>query len=146
MNALLRGALAGAVATVPMSAVMLALRKHMGEQPPDVITTQAAHAVGANPSENQADALASVAHVAFGAMSGAAYAALPKWGPPPLRGVLTGLAIWASAYQGVVPALRIMPPASEDQPKRPGVMIAAHVVYGGALGVLEHKLRRRYDD
>ena len=146
MNPLLRGALAGAVATVPMSAVMLALRKHMGEQPPDVITTEAAHAVGANPTENQADALASVAHIAFGAFGGAAYAVLPKWGPPSLRGVLTGLAIWSSAYQGVVPALRIMPPASEDQPKRPGIMIGAHVVYGAALGVLEHKLRERYDD
>jgi uncharacterized membrane protein YagU involved in acid resistance len=143
MNALLRGALAGAAATVPMSAVMLGLRKRMGEQPPDVITTQAAHAVGKEPTENQADALASVAHVVFGAVSGAAYAALPKWGPPPLRGVLTGLAIWASAYQGVVPALRIMPPASEDQPKRPAVMIAAHVVYGAVLGTLEQRLRKR---
>lgn len=146
MNPLLRGALAGAVATIPMSAVMLALRKQMGEQPPDVITTHAAHALGAEPTENQADALASVAHLAFGAVAGAGYAALPKWGPAPLRGVLTGLAIWSTAYQGLVPALRIMPPASEDQPKRPGVMIAAHVVYGGALGVLEQKLRQRYDD
>ena len=146
MNALLRGALAGAVATVPMSAVMLALRKQMGEQPPDVITTKAAHAVGANPTEDEADALASVAHVAFGAAGGVAYALLPAWGPPPLRGVLTGLAIWVSAYQGWVPALRIMPKASEDQPKRPGVMIGAHVVYGAVLGVLEKELRERYGD
>lgn len=143
MNALLRGALAGAVATVPMSVVMLALRKQMGAQPPDVITTEAAHRVGAEPTEGQADALASVAHLAFGAVGGAAYAALPRYGPPPLRGVLTGLAIWSSAYQGWVPALEIMPPASEDQPKRPGVMIGAHVVYGFVLGTLEDRLRRR---
>jgi hypothetical protein len=143
MNALLRGALAGAAATVPMSVVMLALRKHMGEQPPDAIAKKAAGAVGASPTENQTDALASVAHLAFGAMGGAAYALLPKWGPPPLRGVLTGLAIWASAYQGLVPALEIMPPASEDQPKRPGIMIGAHVVYGAVLGLLEERLRRR---
>ena len=146
MNVLLRGALAGAVATVPMSAVMLALRKQMGEQPPDVITTHAAHALGAEPTEGQADALASVAHLAFGAAAGAAYAVLPAWGPAPLRGVATGLAIWSSAYQGLVPALRIMPPASDDQPGRPGVMIAAHVVYGGVLGLLEQRLRERYGD
>lgn len=143
MNALLRGALAGAAATLPMSAVMLALRKHMGEQPPDVITTEAARAVGAEPTEKEADALASVAHLAFGAAGGAAYALLPRWGPAPLRGVLTGLAIWMSAYQGWVPALRIMPAASEDQPKRPGIMIGAHVVYGATLGLLEQELRER---
>ena len=146
MRAVLRGALAGAAATVPMSAVMLALRKHMGEQPPDVITAQAAHAVGAEPTETEADAMASVAHLAFGAVGGAAYALLPKWGPSPLRGVLTGLGIWATAYQGWVPALEIMPPASKDQPKRPGIMIAAHVVYGAVLGVLEENLRGRYGD
>lgn len=146
MNPLLRGALAGAVATVPMSAVMLTMRHHMGEQPPDVITTAAAEAVGADPSEAEADALASVAHLAFGAVGGAAYALLPSWGPPPLRGVLTGLATWASAYQGWVPALEIMPPASEDRPKRTLIMIGAHVVYGAALGLLEQRLRERYDD
>ena len=146
MNALLRGALAGTAATVPMSALMLALRKQMGEQPPDVITTEAAHAVGANPTEDQADVLASVAHLAFGAVGGAAYVMLPKYGPAPLRGVLTGLAIWSSAYQGWVPALNILPPASEDRPSRPGIMIAAHVVYGGAMAVIEKKLRERYGD
>lgn len=143
MNALLRGALAGTAATVPMSAVMLALRKHMGEQPPDVIATQAAQAVGAEPTETEADAMASAAHLAFGAAGGAAYALLPKVGPPALRGVAVGLAIWASAYQGWVPALRIMPAASDDQPKRPLIMIGAHVVYGAVLGTLEHRLRGR---
>jgi len=129
------------VATVAMSGVMLALRKQMGPQPPDVMATHAAHAVGADPTEEQADVLAAVSHVAFGAGGGAAYALLPRVGPPWLRGVVTGLGIWASAYQGWVPALGILPPATEDRPARPAVMIAAHVVYGAVLGELEDRLR-----
>ncbi len=126
-----------------MSGVMLAFRKQMGAQPPDVIATHAAHAVGADPTEHQADVMAAVSHVAFGAVAGAGYALLPKLGPPWLRGVVTGLAVWSSAYQGWVPALGIMPTASEDRPERPGVMIAAHVVFGAVLGVLDDRLARR---
>ena len=126
-----------------MSAVMLAFREQMGEQPPDAIATSAAHAVGAEPTEDQADVLASISHVAFGAVSGAGYALLPRYGPPALRGVVTGLAIWVSAYQGWVPALGILPPATRDKPGRPEVMIAAHVVYGAVLGTVEERLRRR---
>ena len=140
---LVRGAAAGAVATVPMSAVMLALRRPMGEQPPDAITTEAAHAVGASPTERQADAMAVVAHLGFGAVTGAAYALAPRLGPPVLRGVVTALGVWAVSYQGWVPALGILPKASEDRPARPAVMIAAHVVYGAVLGGLEDRLRRR---
>jgi hypothetical protein len=134
---------AGAVATVPMSVVMLAFRRPMGEQPPDAITKRAAHAVGAAPTEEQADALAVVAHLGFGAATGALYALAPRVGPPVLRGVATALGVWAVSYQGWVPALGILPKASEDRPARPAVMVAAHVVYGAVLGTLEERLRRR---
>lgn len=133
--------MAGSAAAVAMSGVMLAFRRPMGAQPPDVIVTAAAHAVGADPGEEQADVLASVSHVAFGALGGAAYALLPRSGPPWLRGAATGLVIWGSAYQGWVPALGILPPASQDRPARPAVMVAAHVVYGVVLGELEDRLR-----
>lgn len=143
MNTLVRGAVSGVVATGAMSAVMLALRKQMGSQPPDLIAQQAARAVGAEPTETEADVLASLAHAGFGAVAGAGYALLPRYGPPPLRGMLVGLALWFSAYQGGVPALRLMPPASQDRPQRPAVMIAAHLVFGWTLGALEDRLRRR---
>ena len=136
-----RGAAAGAVATVAMSGVMLALRRPMGEQPPDAITTSAAHAVGADPTERQADAMAVAAHLGFGAGTGALYALGPRVGPPVLRGVLTGLALWAVSYQGWIPALGILPKASEDRPARPAVMVLAHVVYGAVLGAVEERWR-----
>ena len=138
-----RGAVAGTVATGAMSAVMLALRDRMGEQPPDAIVKSAAHAVGARPTESEADAMAVVAHVGFGASVGAAYALLPRVGPPALRGVATAMVVYAASYQGWVPALGILPPASRDRPGRPAVMVTAHVVYGAVLGALEQRLRAR---
>jgi hypothetical protein len=57
--------------------------------------------------------------------------------------VVTGLAVWAVSYQGWIPALGILPKASEDRPARPAVMVTAHVVYGAVLGALEERLRRR---
>lgn len=143
MNVLVRGAVSGVVATGAMSAVMLALRRQMGTQPPDAIATDAAHAAGFSPSESEADVLASVAHAGFGAVSGAAYALLPRYGPPPVRGVAVAMTIWAAAYQGVVPALGILPQASRDKTERPAVMIAAHLVFGAVLGAVEDRLRRR---
>ncbi len=141
MHPLLRGAAAGSAATTAMSAVMLAFRTQMGTQPPVAIATSAAHAVGAEPTEPQADVLASVSHVAFGILGGAGYALLPRVGPPWLRGVVTAVGIWVFAYQGWVPALGILPPATKDRPERPAAMIAAHVVYGAVLGELEDRLR-----
>ncbi len=138
-----RGAVAGTVATAAMSAVMLALREQVGEQPPDAIVKHVARGVGVTPTEREADAMAVVAHVGFGSGVGSAYALLPRVGPPAARGVATALAVYAASYQGWVPALGILPPASQDQPGRPAVMVAAHVVYGAVLGVVEDSLRRR---
>lgn len=143
MNVLIRGAVSGLVATGAMSAVMLALRRQMGTQPPDAIATDAARAAGFTPTESEVNVMASIAHAGFGAVSGAAYALLPRYGPAPLRGVLVALGIWAAAYQGVVPALGILPQASRDKPGRPAVMIAAHLVFGAVLGSVEDRLRRR---
>ena len=146
MHPLLRGALAGTVATVPMSAVMLAAGKLglMGAQPPEVITRSAVDVVSEDPQplpEPAANAVSSVMHLGFGAVAGAAYALLPRVGAPVFRGSVVGLAIWASAYQGWVPALGIMPPAMRDEPGRPLTMAGAHVVFGSVLGLLEERWR-----
>ena len=138
-----RGAAAGVVATGAMSAVMLAFRRQMGEQPPDAIAKSAAGAVGAEPAEAEAEVLASIAHLGFGLGVGAGYALLPRHLPPPVRGVAVALAVWAVSYQGWVPALGILPPADDDRPERQKVMVGAHVVFGAVLGEVEDRLRRR---
>ena len=138
-----RGAAAGLVATGAMSALMHALRDQVGEQPPDAIVTSAADAADLDVPEPVLDAAAVAMHVGFGASIGGAYALLPRVGPPVLRGVATGLAVYAVSYQGWIPALGILPPATRDRPGRPAVIIAAHVVYGAVLGLVEERLRER---
>ena len=141
---LLRGAFAGTLATGAMSAVMLGLGQKMGEQPPDAIVKRAALAAGKRPSEPQADLLATLAHVAFGASVGAVYALLPRRMTPVVRGVTTSLAVYISSYEGWVPALGILPPATEDRSDRQRVMLLAHLVYGAVLGIAEEELHERW--
>ena len=57
-------------------------------------------------------------------------------------GALYATGIWLVSYQGWVPALGIMPAASRDRRGRVATMLAAHWVYGAALGVLATVLRR----
>src|SRR5688572_7121377 len=111
VDALTRGAGAGAVATAAMSAVMLAAGRAglMGRQPPEAIVRQAGTRAAVEPHGRLADALAVVAHLAFGAGTGAAYALLPRSRRPALRGVAVAEAVWAVSYAGWVPALGALP-------------------------------------
>jgi hypothetical protein len=135
------GAAAGMFATIAMSAVMGLARRAglMGKHPPEEITERALDAVGARPDDPVRDVLAAGAHLAFGIGAGAFYGLLPF--PQSRRGRILsgagyGLAIWASSYVGWVPALRLMPPPTEDRMDRQAIMAASHVVYGATLGAL----------
>ena len=142
--ALTRGAAAGAVATAAMSALMLAAGRAgvMGRQPPEAIVRRAGALTAGEPRGRLADVLAAVAHLGFGAGTGAAYALLPRSTRPVLRGVAVGEAVYAVSYAGWVPALGALPPADRDRRPRQLVMAAAHLVYGAVLGVLDDRWRR----
>jgi hypothetical protein len=144
LPALLRGAASGSIATVVMSAAMLAAGRAglMGRQPPEAIVRRAGQLAGAEPQGRTADALASVMHLAFGAVCGAAYALLPASSRPVARGVAVSLAIYGVSYAGWVPALRALPPTDEDRSDRQASMAAAHVVFGAVLGALDARWRR----
>lgn len=142
-----QGAAAGAIATLAMSAVMLAAGAIglMGTQPPHAIVRR----IGGLPSRlpwrrDRTRAIASLAHVGFGAACGTGFAVARRATPAtnaPGTGVLYALAIWATAYLGWVPALGILPRADRDRPGRPAAMIVAHVVYGLVLGALTRRRR-----
>jgi hypothetical protein len=51
-----------------------------------------------------------------------------------MTGVALGLGVWTASYLGVLPALGILRPATEHPARRTALMIAAHVVWGSALG------------
>lgn len=141
---LVRGATAGALSTLAMSAVMLAGQKSglMPGQPPKHIVRAAlpGHRQRPKPGER---VLGAAAHLGFGATSGAAYALLTRGrGSGVPLGVGYALLIWLCAYEGWVPALNILPPASRDPARgRPVVMAAAHVVYGATLALAVRAMR-----
>lgn len=141
------GALAGAVATAPMSGVMLVAQKVglMGKQPPQKVTDAALGTAEADPPEPVRRGLALLAHFGVGAAMGAPFAmvlrALPRTVPGEVAGVGYGVGVWAAAYLGLVPALGIMPRADRDRPGRPGSMVLAHAVFGVCLAGVLRALR-----
>ena len=138
------GAAAGAAATLPMSAFMLAAQRagFMTKLPPKRITEAALDELGLEDGtgETATNVLSSIAHFGFGAAAGALYAALdPRLRlpvPAPVQGALFGTGVWTVSYMGWVPALRIMPQAYLDEPGRPESMLVAHWIYGGVLGAI----------
>ncbi|MBW3641330.1 MAG: hypothetical protein KY447_00285 [Actinobacteria bacterium] len=146
----LAGAGAGVIATAVMSVPMLVAgeRGDMGEQPPKrVVRTVLGLAGDRDSSEATQDLGAAVAHVAFGAGGGAAFALLHRALHLPLpatvQGVAFGLGVWASSYKGWIPALGALPDADDDRAGRRRTMIGAHVVYGAVLGALNGRRGRR---
>jgi len=143
------GAGAGIGATVVMSALMLAGRRAglTGELPPERIAREAVQATtgrAARPGEEHA--IATIGHFGFGAVAGALYGILTRESrggaaAGARSGIVFATAIWLISYQGWVPGLHILPPASRDRPGRVATMIAAHWVYGAILGIATNRLR-----
>ena len=116
--------------------------------PPDKIAEQSIEQVKDGPSEEGEEAVvATVTHFAFGAGAGALYGGLTAHvGPLPMpvalvTGLAFGSAVWLVSYQGWVPALGIMPPASRDHRGRVATMVLAHWVFGAALAAATRRLR-----
>ncbi|RIL06956.1 MAG: hypothetical protein DCC71_04775 [Proteobacteria bacterium] len=141
----LGGTLAGSAATVPMTIAMELLHRRLAGAraqalPPQQITEKTLRASGVaehmEPSTRLATATA--AHFGYGAAAGAVYAAVAPLlpGPPAARGALFGLGVWAGSYLGWLPAAGILPPATREPAGRNAMMIASHLVWGAALGLL----------
>jgi len=111
----------------------------MGQIPPEKVTAHLLDRAGLRRRGRRTqDVAATLAHLGFGAATGAIFATIEREPKPMLpfvpAGMLFGTAIWLVSYQGWIPAIGIMPPASRDQPGRPQSMLAAHLVFGAVLG------------
>lgn len=146
LQTLARGALAGTIATVPMTAVM-GIGKAAGwmvTPPPKQIAAEAQQETGIR-SEIGHPAFTVAwlgAHFAFGAGCGALFAGgrqfLPYSSPP--AGMIFGAGIWAAAYGAILPALGLYPSLPDDSHTRSAVMLAAHGIFGATLGALYPRL------
>jgi uncharacterized membrane protein YagU involved in acid resistance len=82
-----------------------------------------------------------VAHFSYGAATGAIYKLLAsgRTRDPVASGMTWGMLVWAGSYLGYLPVLGIRRPATEDPWQRNVTMIAAHLVWGSALGLLARR-------
>lgn len=152
VDRLIRGALAGAAATIPMSVVMTLWHRRLPWQdreplPPAKITDRLLQVVGVEQEvpEPAQTGLTLVNHLGYGAAVGAAYEALNVSDAPPSLGggIAYGLSIWTGSYLGWLPAMGLHRPATRDSLERNLLMIGAHVVWGASLVAAIRLLRTR---
>lgn len=150
IRSILIGGFAGVLATVPMTAVMLAGKRLglVGDMPPKLVADVALNARGeSDPGAFKATAVATELHLYVGAINGAVYTTLmnrvgPKL-PAALEGALFGIIVWLMGYRGWMPQLKIMPPIEKDRPDRQAVLVISHLVYGAVLGIVARAMRRK---
>jgi uncharacterized membrane protein YagU involved in acid resistance len=145
----IKGAIAGFVATAPMSISMLIgwrlLPQHEKYHlPPRLITEEISERAGIEDrlGETELVGLTIFSHFSYGALFGAVYALYEQSLSlhASLKGALQGIAVWVGSYLGWLPALGILPPATRHPWRRNLLMIAAHVVWGVTLGEITRKL------
>ena len=149
MNTIVSGVVAGLAATVPMTAAMAGMHRLLPPEekyplPPRLITENALEKVDAAdelPEEGERG-LTMTNHFAYGTAMGSLYAsglqALDAE-PTVANGVAFGLGVWAGSYQALLPSMDLLPPAHKQPAMRNALMIAAHIVWGAALGLALQK-------
>lgn len=152
LRKLLRGAVAGFFATIPMSISMLIgwrllPRREKYHLPPRQITEDVTERVGIKDrlTEPELVGLTTFSHFGYGAFFGWIYALFEHRLSlhSSLKGALTGVALWIASYLGWLPAMGILSPATRHPWRRNLLMIVAHVVWGVTLGEVMRKLDRR---
>jgi len=140
----LSAALAGFIGTAPMTAFMLLTQRFLpkGQRyalPPEIITEELAHRAHVRHHMNKQLVLAAttVSHFGYGAAMGALYTPLGKKFPLPgiLKGVLFGLVVWTASYLALLPMSGMSESGQREPVRRNLMMIAAHIVWGSAMGL-----------
>jgi len=145
MRNVLAGAAAGVAATVPMTMVMETLHERLqGEVqrplPPREIAEAIAVKFGVHGdlSEREMQNLTLALHVGYAALTGAILSTFAPRRRATGAGVgaLFGFGVWATSYLGWLPVSGVRQPITYDPVARTGLMIAAHVAWGAAAGLM----------
>lgn len=149
MHLIVRGGVAGLVATVPMSVVMLALQRLLPVPeryplPPEEIAADLMDRVHAGDPEDgeQRWPTTLLTHFGFGAVSGVGLAVVSRRfrAAASAIGIPYSLGVWAVSYLGWIPAMKILTPASQHPARRNLLMLVAHVVWGATAGIVIQRL------
>lgn len=155
MATLLHGGLAGTIATAPMTLVMYLLwlilpRRQRYYLPPRLITKNLLRQLNLNrrTSRDQVTWLTWLLHFGYGGAMGAIFAPAARWLSLPAvpLGVLYGIIVWVGSYRGLLPAVDLFGDADTQPDQRNALMIAAHLVWGAATGLVLAVLTRRSGD
>jgi len=151
LQKLMQGAVAGWIATVPMTIFMQAAWNRLPARekyplPPRLITRNLLKELGVQRQlrGKKRTALTLFLHFSYGALTGAVYEVLEERIRLQniLKGTLAGLAVWAGSYLVWLPAMGILSPATRHPWRRNVLMIVAHIIWGMALGMLTRKMNR----
>jgi uncharacterized membrane protein YagU involved in acid resistance len=144
MNRILKGALAGLAATVPMTIAMKLMHRQLPDQeryplPPRLIIDELTKKTDPDGElgEEEEFYLTVISHFAYGAACGAIFNLAREQTDAEVStgiGTVYGLGVWTGSYLVLLPALGILTPATEHPMRRNLLMIAAHVVWGVSLG------------
>lgn len=162
-SSLLAGALAGMIAAVPMALVMAGLNKaipagkgprswlsKIAPLPPKQIKNRLAKRSGlfglVRPQRKWGPTTW-LAHLGYGAAAASLYPVVTRPLPVPdvLRGMLFALGVWGVSYLGWLPAVNILPPATQQPARRNVVLIASHLVWGSLIGLLANRIIQQTD-
>ncbi len=146
-----RGGIAGGLATVGMTAAMLLMHRCLPARqryglPPELIVDETLERVGLEQplTQPQFEALAMLAHHGFGVSMGAVYGVLEpqlRATRPVVSGSSYGLLVWALSYLGWLSALEMEASATKEPHQRNALTIASHVIWGASLGALTAAVR-----
>lgn len=142
---LLRGAVAGMCATLPMTVFMQRMFRELprSEQyplPPAEITSVIEQRLGLRklltPEAHRL--LTMAAHIGYGGAGGALYGITAEGVSQPAmtKGFAYGLFLWSVSYLGWLPKLNILRSAVDHPFRRNLLMITAHLVWGSLLALL----------
>jgi putative membrane protein len=146
----LTGGVAGFLATLPMSLAMIAMHRilpvrHRYSLPPKKVTLRIARKLGIRTklTGKKKNVASTLSHFGYGAAAGSVYGltAGRMSGSPVAKGIGFGLLVWSGSYFGLLPAVKLWEP-EEEHHKRYWMMAAAHVVWGGFLGLTNNKFRK----
>lgn len=151
MNRIVAGALAGFVATIPMTQAMELMYRRL---PPDQRFPLPPHGITSNLlrkleveqkwSPDAIRRLTHALHFGFGALAGALYPLIRR--PPQslttevVEGAMYGVGVWAASYLGWVPASGLLGSALRQTRSRVRLMVLAHLVWGPATALLARQL------
>lgn len=141
MNRLLKGFMAGMLATLPMTACMW-MFGHRRKLPPVEITENLQEKTDLPETEpgdmpSGFSPLSLTLHFLYGGLCGGIYQALSPNvpGKPVVKGLGYGTLVWSGNYLGLLPALRLYPTPDKKPAKISGVMILSHLIWGSSLGL-----------